>query len=218
MRSTGAQSNRWLLGALLAGLIVGSDAGEARAADAIVLGDSIGKGLAATVGLKTVAKISFSLRKGDIEGQLAVVPPDAVGLISLGLNDAGDPVSQLDKFIERMIEAMLRSGRKLVWLGPPCVLKKWDARAAEMDEHLRRRLATTAIQYVSLRDDRICAPKLRTGDGEHFTVEGYRYLWDKIRRDSTLAASVEPDACEKSRADAAYQGRKPPVCPAITAQ
>jgi hypothetical protein len=32
---------------------------------------------------------------------------------------------------------------------------------------------------------------MRSSDGEHFTDAGYRYVWQKIRRDSTFAAAVE---------------------------
>ena len=32
---------------------------------------------------------------------------------------------------------------------------------------------------------------MRTGDGEHFTTAGYRYVWEKIQRDSTYAATIE---------------------------
>ncbi|MFM9943117.1 MAG: hypothetical protein ACKVP7_26920 [Hyphomicrobiaceae bacterium] len=173
-----------------------------------MLGDSIGMGIATTIGLKQVAKRSFSLRRGDIAAQLAALPAGAVGLMSLGLNDAADPVEHLSKSIERIIDTALRTERQLVWLGPPCVLKAWDKRAAELDAFLKQRLATTAIQYVSLRDDKICDAALRTRDGEHFTVPGYRYLWEKIRRDSPLAATIEITPCEKAKAEAAYRGIK----------
>lgn len=179
------------------------------AAEAVVLGDSIGQGIASTIGLKSVAKRSFSLRRGDIAEQLRHVPDQAVGLMSLGLNDAADPVDHLSKSIERIVETAVGSEKKLVWIGPPCVLgKSWDKRAEALDSYLKERLSQTAIQYVSLRDQSICAPKLRTRDGEHFTVEGYKYLWDKIRRDAPLAASLEPDPCERQKAAAAYRGSK----------
>ena len=212
-RAFRASATHTLAGLPLAGLLlVAHAASPARAADGLVLGDSIGQGLATTIGLKQIAKRSFSLRRGDIGAQLAQLPAGAIGLMSLGLNDAADPVDHLTKSIERIVETATGVDRKLVWLGPPCVLKAWDKRAAELDAFLKQRLAATSIQYVSLRDDRICSPALRTRDGEHFTVEGYRYLWEKIRRDSALAATIDLDACEKAKAEAAYRGiRKPPA-------
>ena len=71
------------------------------------------------------------------------------------------------------------------------MLRHWDNRAKEMDDYLRQRLASTTIQYVSLRDPQICEPALRTRDGQHFTPSGNRYVWEKIRRDSTYAAGIE---------------------------
>ena len=207
------KSVRSAIGALAAALALQPCAsGEIRAAEAVVavvLGDSIGLGIATTIGLKSIARRSFSLRRGDVGGQLKQIPEHAVGLMSLGLNDAADPVAHLSKSIDRIIENATSTGKKLVWIGPPCVTKSWDKRAAELDVYLKERLSQTAIQYVSLRDAKICAPALRTKDGEHFTVEGYRYVWEKIKRDAPLAAAIEPDACERQKAEAAYRGRKP---------
>jgi hypothetical protein len=56
---------------------------------------------------------------------------------------------------------------------------------------VRQRLASTTIQYVSLRDAQICQPAMRARDGQHFTNAGNRYVWEKIRRDSTYAATIE---------------------------
>jgi hypothetical protein len=178
-------------------------------AEAIVLGDSIGQGIATTIGLKSLAKRSFSLRRGDIGEQLKLVPNDAVALMSLGLNDAADPVEHLTKFIERVVDKAADGNRKTIWIGPPCVLgKAWDVRAEALDAHLKHRLATTAIQYVSLRDKQICSKTLRTGDGEHFTVEGYRYVWEKIKREAPFASGLEADACERQKIKAVYRGKK----------
>ena len=111
--------------------------------------------------------------------------------MGLGLNDAAIPVKGLRADIEWVIAGALKTGEKIVWIGPPCVLKRWDIRAREMDDYLRQRLASTTIQYVSLRDPQICQRAMRTGDGEHFTTAGYRYVWEKIQRDSTYAATIE---------------------------
>ncbi len=180
----------------------------ASAKDALVLGDSIGAGLATTIGLKSVARRSFSLRRGDVGAQLKQIPANAVGLMSLGLNDAADPVEHLSKSIEKVVETATTSGRHVVWIGPPCVTKAWDKRAEALDAYLKQRLAPTTIQYVSLRDTNICAPKLRTKDGEHFTVEGYRYVWEKIKREAPLAATLEPDACERQKSQSIATGKK----------
>jgi hypothetical protein len=166
----------------------------ARAEEGFVIGDSIAASLAQTVGMKSAAHHSVSLRRNarkTIAPQLQRLPKGAVTLMGLGLNDAAIPVKGLAKDIEWVIAGALATGAKIVWIGPPCVLRPWDNRAKEMDDYLRQRLASTAIQYVSLRDPRICQPALRTGDGQHFTPAGNRYVWEKIRRESAWAASIE---------------------------
>jgi lysophospholipase L1-like esterase len=164
---------------------------RAVAAEGIVLGDSIGEGISQINGIKSVARRSISLRRSDISPQLAQIPKGAVALLSLGANDAYDPVEHLRPAIERVIEKAEKTGEKFVWVGPPCVLTAWDQRFKAVDEYLRTRLAKTTIQYVSLRDPQICHPAMRTRDGAHFTAAGYRYLWQKIRLESTYGALVE---------------------------
>jgi hypothetical protein len=161
------------------------------AAEGFFIGDSIAAAAAQTIGVKSVARHSVSLRRNAVAPQFPQIPKGAVVLMSLGLNDAAIPVHAMRKDIEQVIDGALRTGEKMVWIGPPCVLKSWDVRAKEMDDYLRQRLASTTIQYVSLRDDKICQPALRSSDGEHFTQAGYRYVWDKIQRDSSFGASVE---------------------------
>lgn len=185
-----------LVRTLLAAAVLAAAAGPspARAADGFFIGDSIAASIAQTVGIKSIAHHSVSLRKAapkNIARQLASLPKGSIVLMGLGLNDAAIPVKGLRTDIEWVIVGALTTGEKIVWVGPPCVLKRWDARAKEMDDYLRQRLASTTIQYVSLRDPQICQPGMRTGDGQHFTIAGYRYVWEKIRRDSTYATSIE---------------------------
>jgi hypothetical protein len=145
------------------------------------------------MGLQSIAHHSVSLRRKarrTIAPQFARLPKGAVALMTLGLNDAAIPVKGLRDDIEAVIAHALATQQKIVWIGPPCVLRHWDRRAKEMDDYLRQRLTGTAIQYVSLRDAQICQSALRTRDGQHFTNAGNRYVWEKIRRDSPWAASI----------------------------
>jgi hypothetical protein len=162
-----------------------------QAAEGFFIGDSIAAAAAQTIGMRGAAHHSVSLRRNAIAPQFPRIPKGAVAIMSLGLNDAAIPVQAMRKDIEVVIEGALKTGEKIVWIGPPCVLKSWDKRAKEMDDYLHQRLATTTIQYVSLRDPQICKPGMRSGDGEHFTEAGYRYIWQKIQRDSAFAGSVE---------------------------
>jgi hypothetical protein len=161
------------------------------AADGFFIGDSIAADTAQTIGMRGVAHHSVSLRRNAIGPQFQRIPKGAVVLMTLGLNDAAIPVNAMRKDIEIVIDGALKTGERVVWIGPPCVLKSWDKRAREMDDYLRQRLARTSIQYVGLRDAQICQPAMRARDGEHFTDAGYRYVWEKIRRESSFAAEVE---------------------------
>jgi len=172
-------------------------ANPACAVEGFFLGDSIGDDTAQTVGIRGAARTSVHLRRAQVIAQFSRLPKGAIALMSLGLNDAADPYQSLKNDIERVIAAAEKTGEKFVWIGPPCVLKSWDKRSAQLDAYLRERLATTSIQYVSLRDPQICRHGMRSGDGEHFTTAGYRYVWEKIKRDSSFAAEVTAPSAKK---------------------
>lgn len=163
----------------------------AKADPGIVIGDSIGNAMASIIGLRSAARTSFSVRRHDLRSQLRRVPKGSIALLSLGLNDGAAPVPHLQPSIERAIKHINASGHRVVWIGPPCVFKRWDNRAQAIDEFLAKRLASTDIQYVSLRDDKICNRRMRTRDGEHFKPSGYRYIWKKIQADSSWAAKIK---------------------------
>ena len=178
--------------------------GSQVAPHAVVIGDSIGVGIATAVGLPSHARTSFSLRRGNIVAAMAQVPPGSLAVLSAGLNDAGDPVAQLEPSLDKAIVAARKTGLRLVWLGPPCVFGKLAERAKELDRHLSRRLAGTGVEYVSLHDDWICQRENRTRDGIHFHHAGYVYLWDKVRREVPSVAAVTVARCEAApRAKAA---------------
>jgi hypothetical protein len=179
------------LAAGVALLSLSAGVAPAEADEGFFIGDSIAAATAQTIGMRGSARHSVSLRRNAIAPQFLQLPKGAVGLMTLGLNDAAIPVQAMQKDIEAVIEGARKTGERIVWIGPPCVMKSWDNRAREMDDYLRRRLAATDIQYVSLRDPQICQPGMRARDGEHFTDAGYRYVWQKIKRDSTFAAAVE---------------------------
>lgn len=175
----------------IAAIFIALFARPALAAEGFFIGDSIGQDVAQTTGQRGVARPSVNLRTNDVINQMGRLPKGAIALMSIGLNNAADPVDWLRPSIERVIAAALATGEKFVWIGPPCVLKKWDKRAEQLDAFLRDRLAATSIQFVSLRDPQICQPKMRSSDGEHFTPNGYLYVWQKIQHDSSFAAAVE---------------------------
>lgn len=172
----------------------------ASAAQGFFLGDSIADDTAKTVGVPGAARTGKHLRRGAVIPQFARLPKGAVALMSLGLNDAEDSYKGLIGDIERVITAAEGTGEKFVWIGPPCVRKSWDNHNEQLDAYLSTRLASTSIQYVSLRDPKICSGGIRSSDGEHFTESGYRYVWEKVKRESTFAALVEPAAATSEAA------------------
>ena len=153
-----------------------------QAADVLVIGDSIGEGIAQINGLKSVAKRSVSLVRSNLMKDIGRLPKGTVGLLSLGVNDAAGPLSLLRGPIEKVITAVEGAGAAFVWVGPPCVLKRWDDHAKALDEYLQQRLATTSIRYIGLRDAEICKKGMRSNDGVHFTAGGYKFIWGKVQQ------------------------------------
>jgi hypothetical protein len=175
-------------------------ANPASAAQGFFLGDSIADDTSKTVGVPGAARTGEHLRRGAVIPQFARLPKGSIALMSLGLNDAEDSYKGLIGDIERVINAAEATGEKFVWIGPPCVRKSWDRNNEQLDAYLSTRLAATQIQYVSLRDPQICNGGIRSRDGEHFTEAGYRYVWEKVKRESTFAALVEPLAATSDSA------------------
>jgi hypothetical protein len=46
---------------------------------------------------------------------------------------------------------------------------------------LDARFTGTAVTYVSVLDTKICAGGYYDGDGVHFTMKGYGYMWEKAQ-------------------------------------
>ena len=152
----------------------------AAAAPGIVLGDSIGVGLAAAGGVKALAHNSVTIGSGDIARQIGAVPAGAVAFISLGTNDAVGSIKGIEARIDRTVAAVQAAGIKAVWVGPVCVIKPWNETVTKLDAVLRRKLAGR-IAYVSLAGDTYCDAGIRGHDGVHFSFAGYRRLWAQAR-------------------------------------
>ena len=157
-----------------------SNAPAACAAPGIVLGDSIGVGLAAAGGIKGLAHNSVTIGSGDIARQIGAVPAGAVAFISLGTNDAVGSIKGIEARIDRTMAAVQAAGIKAVWVGPVCVIQPWNERVTQLDAVLRRKLAGR-IAYVSLAGAAYCESGIRGHDGVHFTFAGYRRLWAQAR-------------------------------------
>lgn len=167
---------------------------KALATDVVIVGDSIGEGIATSNGLRSVARRNVSLVRSDVAGELRRIGKGAIAVMSLGLNDAGDPLTRLRKPIEKAITAIEGTGVTVIWLGPPCVLTKLDGKVRDLDGYLQARLAGTPIRYISLRALGVCDKSLRAKDGIHYTFAGYKEIWTRLQPLTRPAAwSAEPE-------------------------
>jgi hypothetical protein len=170
VRAAGASLARGLLGIMVAS--------SASAKPAVVLGDSIGVGISMVAGLPRLAHNSVSIRSADTLAQIKRTPAETVAFLSLGTNDAVGSIAGVERGIDRIVEAARQANIKLVWVGPPCVLQRWNVTALRLDAILRGRLADK-VPYVSLADPDVCLRSLRAGDGVHFNMRGYALLWSR---------------------------------------
>lgn len=167
------------------------------AANEVVTGDSLGVGVAMASGFENRAANSVSIRGGKALDQLRRVRPGSTVFMSLGTNDAVGSIKGLEKGIDQLVQTAQAGRLKLVWIGPPCVNKSWDRNALALDAMLRERLAGTGVTYVSMRDPSLCTPSVRSSDGVHFNMEGYRNMWSKAAAASGYqVASVSPNRAE----------------------
>lgn len=191
-----------LAAAAASGLAAAVPTAARAAPEAIVIGDSLGVGVSMASGLTRLARNSVAIRGGAVLDQIRQAAPGSVVFMSLGTNDAVGRIDGLDGDIGRIVAAS--RDVKLVWIGPPCVLKSWDASAERLDGVLKARTRGTGVTYVSMRDPGMCAPGSRAKDGVHFTMAGYGMLWAKAR----VTAGYEGGAARTMVAGPAKRGGK----------
>jgi len=151
-------------------------------------GDSLGVGVGMASRAPSVAKESVRITSKLPVNQIYEVPKGSTLFLSLGTNDAVGGVLKVQKSVEAILSAAADRGIRVIWLGPPCVFKNWDDSAKALDGVLAGIMAQEGVTYVSMRDDALCVRSLRAGDGVHFTMKGYRMMWDRA-----IAASGEAD-------------------------
>lgn len=151
-----------------------------------VAGDSLGVGMAGAAGLPCVARVGIPIR--DTRGvaqQLLNTPPDARVFLSLGMNDAMDDDIRFGLMNVKGILNMAGQ-REVIWVGPPHVQghPALDARVVKVDAALSVPLPGLALdipmpRYISTLGFDI-KPWTRDASGVHFTVKGYRALWEFV--------------------------------------
>lgn len=151
----------------------------AEAEEGMVIGDQIGVGMDWAAELPSVAHYSVALYNGEVLTQLRQAPRGTTVFMSLGVNDAVTGALDVHKRVAEIIATRDALGVKLVWIGPPCVLKPWETYAKKLDEILRAELQGTDVMYVSLQDAIFCDPTMHSADGVFFNLLGYRRIWAK---------------------------------------
>jgi len=182
MRSAALGGLAGLLGVLL----------PAQAGTGIVIGDSLGVGLAEVSHLENFAHDSVHIRGPKALDQIRRAPAGATAFVVLGTNDANGSIVRLDKSIDDILDAAERKHMRLIWIGPPCVHQPWDDRARDLDKILAARLPPRGVAYVPMRDAAFCSGGLHEPDGVHLKARGYAYMWEKARGVAALAAWLSP--------------------------
>jgi hypothetical protein len=162
---------------------------SARATTDIVLGDSLGEGLAEVSRLKSFARISVHIRGPKALDQVRRAPENSTAFVVLGTNDAEGSITKLDKSIDDILNLAAKKHMRLVWIGPPCVHRPWDTRARDLDKMLAAKLPPRGVTYVPMRDQAFCTGGMHEPDGVHLKSKGYAYMWDKARRVAGLEAT-----------------------------
>jgi hypothetical protein len=162
---------------------------SAQATTTIILGDSLGEGLAEVSHLKSLAHISVHIRGPKALDQVRRAPENSTAFVVLGTNDAEGSITHLDKSIDDILDLAAKKRMRLVWIGPPCVHRPWDTRARELDKMLAAKLPARGVTYVPMRDPAFCTGGLHEPDGVHLKTKGYAYMWDKARRVAGLEAT-----------------------------
>ena len=209
--------SKWVLGGLFA-LAVLPPAATSFAGGTYVLGDSIGDGLATTMGFNNLAQIGIHIRGPKALAQIARTPPGSTAYIFLGTNDAEGSLKNIDKSIDDILDAAAQRQLSVIWVGPHCVRKAWDKQGTALDEILRSHLAKAqaakaSVKYIGTRDATICSGKFLEPDGVHLTGKGYRYMWAMIDSaggtSNTAVASTPPkpnDAAKPNDAQKSNDG------------
>jgi lysophospholipase L1-like esterase len=144
-----------------------------------IVGDSIGVGVDWAAKAPSQARNSVAIYNGWVLDQLQRSPRGATVFMSLGTNDAVGGALDVREPVEKIVATAEGQGLRLVWIGPPCVLKPWNENVKKLDAILREELHGTGVTYVSMSDPSLCDRSLRAGDGVHFNMAGYTRMWQK---------------------------------------
>jgi hypothetical protein len=171
-----------------------------------VIGDSIGVGVSWAAKITSTAKNSVSIYSGAIMEQLTQAQKGETVFLSLGTNDAVGGALDVKAKVASIVAEADKLGVKLVWIGPPCVLKPWEKYSKELDGILAAQLEGKAT-YVSTQSAEFCDARLHAGEGVHFTMAGYTRMWQKAAAAAGFTSTVVASA-SSAHTDASGAGRK----------
>jgi len=170
-----------------------------------VIGDSIGVGVSWAAKIPSTAKNSVAIYSGGIMEQLSQAQKGETVFMSLGTNDAVGAALDVKSKVAAIVAMADKIGVKLVWIGPPCVLKPWEESAKKLDSILASTLAGTSVTYVSTQGQEFCSPTLHGPEGVHYTMSGYSLMWRKASAavgftgGGTAVAEAAPSHAAKAR-------------------
>jgi lysophospholipase L1-like esterase len=150
-------------------------------AASVVAGDSLAVGVGAASGLRTVAAVSASISNGSAWRQMRSLPSGTRVYLLLGTNDVGLPSPPKQATINLLNRARSKK-LDVVWVGPPCMkTKRLSGNIPSFDRKLGALVRKSGFRYFSLYATEKCKLS-RTDDGVHFSPEGYRTIWNLIRK------------------------------------
>ena len=94
-----------------------------------MIGDSIGVGVSWAAKIPSTAKNSVAIYSGGVMEQLSAAQKGETVFMSLGTNDAVGAALDVKSKVSGIVAEADKLGVKLVWIGPPCVLKPWEESA-----------------------------------------------------------------------------------------
>ena len=196
----------WLISAAILALPA-----SAYAEDGRVIGDSIGVGVSWAAKIPSTAKNSVSIYSGAIMEQLHQAQKGETVFMSLGTNDAVGGALDVKAHVAAIVAEADKLGVKLVWIGPPCVLKPWEEYAKKLDGILASELSGTSATYVSTQGEEFCDAKVHAPEGVHFSMAGYTRMWQKAAAAagfSTVVASAAAPAHAEASQPHAYKHKR----------
>jgi hypothetical protein len=198
------QDRYMYFGGAIAIVLLAASSVRVQAAEGEVIGDSLGVGVGWASKLPSHAKISVSIQSGAILEQLRQARRGDTVFMSLGTNDAVSGALNVKGKVESIVKTANELGVKLVWIGPPCVMKSWDVNSGKLDSILREQLAGTSVTYVGMRSEGLCDRSIRAPDGVHFSMEGYSRMWRKAAE----AAGVSVAGVQTEESKGAHEGQR----------